>query len=138
MRRVAAGLLIVAVALLVLSLVDWGGAAGATAPATLPPATPSQTPAEVGRALFQAKGCTSCHRHDGVAVARVAAGGADDAPALAGLGAPDLTHYQPDPNFVRRWLHDPRAVRPGTAMPNLRLSDADIEALLAFLGTNRP
>jgi len=139
-KRLAAGLLVVALALVALSFVDWGEAAGAAPPATTavsPPATPGQTPAEMGQALFQAKGCTSCHRHDGVGVARVAAGGAAGAPALAGLGAPDLTHYQPEPDFVRRWLRDPRAVRPGTAMPNLRLSDADIEALLAFLQTNQ-
>jgi len=139
-KRVTAGLLVVALALAALSFVDWGKAASAASPATTavsPLATPSPTPAEVGRALFQAKGCTSCHRHDGVGIARVA-GSAADAPALAGLGAPDLTHYQPDPDFVRRWLHDPRAVRPDTAMPNLRLSDADIEALLAFLQTNQP
>jgi len=138
-KHIAAGLLVVALALAALSFVDWGkaGAAPPATPAASPPATPSPTPAEVGRALFQAKGCTSCHRHDGAGIARVA-GGAADAPALAGLGAPDLTHYQPDPDFVRRWLHDPRAVRPDTAMPNLRLSDADIEALLAFLQTNQP
>jgi len=53
------------------------------------------------------------------------------------LGAPDLTHYQPDPDFVRRWLRDPSAVRPGSNMPNLRLSDDEIEALLAFLQTNK-
>jgi cytochrome c1 len=52
------------------------------------------------------------------------------------IDAPDLTHYQPDPAFVRTWLKDPQAVRPNTAMPNLGLTETEIEALLAFLQTN--
>ena len=48
-------------------------------------------------------------------------------------GAPDLTDYDPDPGFVRVWLRDPEAVRPGTRMPNLGLSEEEIAALLAFL-----
>ena len=75
-----------------------------------------------GRALFLAKGCATCHRH------------ADVGPqaALIEVG-PTLTHYEPDKAFVRRWLRDPQAVRPTTFMPNLELSDDEIEALIAFL-----
>jgi hypothetical protein len=57
--------------------------------------------------------------------------------ALVGIiDAPDLTRYQPNPDFVRRWLREPQAVRPGTIMPDLNLSEDEIEALLAFLQTN--
>jgi cytochrome c oxidase subunit 2 len=38
-----------------------------------------------------------------------------------------------DPDFLRSWLKDPAAVRPGTQMPKLRLSAEEIEALIAFL-----
>jgi cytochrome c1 len=46
---------------------------------------------------------------------------------------PDLAGYRADPVFLRRWLRDPQAVRPATRMPDLGLSDAEIEALSAFL-----
>ncbi len=46
---------------------------------------------------------------------------------------PNLTSYQPEPVFTQRWLRDPQAVRPDTRMPDLELSDAEIEALITFL-----
>jgi cytochrome c1 len=48
-------------------------------------------------------------------------------------GAPNLTVYDPDPAFLRVWLRDPSAVKPGTLMPNLYLSDTEIEMLITFL-----
>jgi mono/diheme cytochrome c family protein len=96
----------------------------------------ASAPAVLGRALFQAKGCTTCHRHDGVDVTRVEVYAGADLDLGTVMGAPDLTHYRPVPTFVRPWLRDPSAVRPGTDMPNLRLSDEEIEALLAFLQPN--
>ena len=35
--------------------------------------------------------------------------------------------------LLRRWLADPQSVRPGTLMPALGLSEADIEHVLAYL-----
>jgi len=75
-----------------------------------------------GRALFLAKGCAMCHRHDG----------AGNETGIVGVG-PDLTHYAPDRTFVREWLREPQAVRPTTTMPNLELGEDEIEALIAFL-----
>lgn len=88
-----------------------------------PPATagPTRAPAETGRSLFVAKGCTTCHMHSAVS----GSGGYNIGPALS--------TYEPDPDFVRQWLANPAAVRPGTAMPNLGLDPDEIEALLAFL-----
>ncbi len=37
--------------------------------------------------------------------------------------------------YLRHWLEDPKAIRPSTFMPNLRLDDAEINALLRFLLT---
>jgi hypothetical protein len=51
-------------------------------------------------------------------------------------GRPDLTHYQGNPDFLRQWLRHPRAIRPNTFMPNLDLSEAEIEALVAFLSAD--
>ena len=138
MRRLPVALLVVALGLLALSFVvrPPGGAAIAGPRGPMATPTPPPDPAEQGRALFQAKGCATCHRHAGLNIGRVAVTDTVDLDLGQALGAPDLTHYTPDPDFVRRWLRDPSAVRPDTAMPNLRLSDDEIEGLLAFLQTN--
>lgn len=138
MSKLPLAVLAVALALLALSLVvgQPGGAAVTARPGPAAAPTPRPAPAALGRALFQAKGCTTCHRHDGVDVTRVEVYAGADLDLGTVMGAPDLTHYRPDPTFVRPWLRDPSAVRPGTDMPNLRLSDEEIEALLAFLQTN--
>lgn len=85
-------------------------------------AVPAIAPEEMGEALFVAKGCVTCHRHDGITIME----------SVAQIG-PDLTHYQGNPDFLRQWLSDPKAIRPETFMPNLDLSDAEIETLAAFL-----
>lgn len=99
------------------------GAARTDAPA------PTATPALDGKALFLAKGCATCHSHAAVSTTNRAAIG------------PDLTRYTNSPDFLRRWLADPQAVRPQTApafgpsgvMPNLHLSPEEIDALIAFI-----
>lgn len=116
MSRVSGLLFLGALLLLLASFAPWPVAGGAEGGARAQPAEA----AAVGRALFQAKGCVACHRHDGV-------------PGAAGGVGPDLTRYRPNPAFVRDWLRDPSAIRPDTPMPNLALSDDEIEALIAFL-----
>jgi cytochrome c oxidase subunit 2 len=131
--KAIAGLLLLAVGLLALSFVNWDSA-GAARTDVAAPDTPTAAPADQGRAFFLSRGCASCHRHDGLNVERVSVAG--DGALVGVIDAPDLTHYQPDPDFVRRWLREPQAVRPGTIMPDLNLSVDEIEALLAFLQTN--
>jgi cytochrome c2 len=76
---------------------------------------------EQGEALFVAKGCVMCHLNEkSVAL---------EAPHIG----PDLTHYQGDPEFLRTWLTDPSTMKKSTQMPDLQLSDGEIEALIAFL-----
>lgn len=95
---------------------------GATpiAPAEVTP-PPGQDLAAQGATLFQSKGCTACHGRQGQGTAT--------APSLEGVS----TKY--DTGYLSRWLKDPSAVRPGAAMPNLGLSEAEIEALIAHLQT---
>lgn len=136
MTKAAIALLALAAGLLALSFVHWGGAASAVPVA--PPAAPTTPPAD-GRALFLSLGCTTCHRHDGLGLdyEGLDAGTGQTGGQLVGsFGAPDLTHYRPDPQFLRRWLRDPEAIRPDTAMPNFHLSDEAIEALIAFLAAD--
>lgn len=82
--------------------------------------------AAYGRVLFQAKGCAQCHLHGGVPGSGKFGGGYPKA-------APELTNRPGDPTYQRAWLRDPQAVDPQAAMPNLGLSDAEIDALVAFL-----
>lgn len=111
------------------------GCGVAPAPPTAPPPTPPtvtappSTTAAQGVRLFRDKGCVSCHTNDRVP-------GREGAHARF-PGAPDLSDYRNDPAFLRRWLRAPQAVRPGTRMPALPLSDDDIESLIAFLNAPR-
>jgi len=74
-----------------------------------------------GAILFRAKGCATCHGSSGQ--------GTITAPSLRGV----TTRY--DAAYLTRWLKDPAAVKPGTAMPNLSLSSEEVAALIEFLKT---
>jgi nitric oxide reductase subunit C len=67
--------------------------------------------------------CIACHSVDG-------RGGAVG-PALDGVGD------RFDAEYLGRWLHDPASIRPGTAMPRLPLSDAQIGELTTYLSSLR-
>ena len=136
MTKVAIALLALAAGLLALSFVHWGGAPSAVP--VVSAATPTTPPVD-GRALFLSLGCTTCHRHDGLGLSYEgldASTGQTGGQLVRSFGAPDLTNYQPNPDFVRRWLRDPEAIRPDTAMPNFHLSEEEIEALIAFLAAD--
>jgi cbb3-type cytochrome oxidase cytochrome c subunit len=53
--------------------------------------------------------------------------------------APDLSRIgaRYDAAYLERWLRDPREVRPSGHMPALELSETDIEALAAYLASQR-
>lgn len=63
--------------------------------------------------------CVACHSIGGQ-------GGAVG-PALDGIGS------RRDAAFLTKWIHDPQAVKPGTAMPKLPLSEGQIDEIVAFL-----
>lgn len=90
-----------------------------------PAATPTIDTAAMahrGRALFLDKGCATCHLNSRAERA-----------AFSVEQGPNLSSYRSEPDLLRRWLADPRAVRPATQMPDLELSSAEIEDLVAFL-----
>jgi cytochrome c oxidase subunit 2 len=74
--------------------------------------------------------CSSCHTVDGTS-ARGTVG-----PNLTGVGSRLYiaagTLRNTDANLAR-WLRDPQAVKPGALMPDLHLSQAQIDALVAYL-----
>lgn len=78
---------------------------------------------EAGRRLFIAKGCMVCHSHS--ETNKVREFGVD-------IG-PDLTNFTASAEYLRMWLKDPQSVKSSTQMPTLGLSDAETEALIAFL-----
>ena len=79
---------------------------------------------ELGKALFQAKGCVVCHTH---------AEGREGFNGLRTNVGPELTDTALPPEYLRVWLKDPSAVKPETQMPTLGLDDVEIDALVAFL-----
>ncbi|MEW5988131.1 MAG: c-type cytochrome [Chloroflexota bacterium] len=128
MLKLSIGLAALGLLLLVASFIPWSAAPEPALPTAVPQVAPLSDLAAQGRVLFQAKGCVTCHRYEGFA-----------RPDEFFLDiAPDLTHYQPDPAFVREWLRDPAAIRPNTLMPRLDLDETEIEALLAFLAAGSP
>lgn len=75
-----------------------------------------------GKALFLNRGCATCHNHQAF---QNISQSVDE--------GPDLTVYRGDEAFLRNWLHNPAAVRPGTLMPTVGLSEQEIDALVVFL-----
>jgi len=112
-----------------------GMASSATSSDTTPPA--STGGAERGALLFAVKGCIGCHMHSAIPGARMQIG--PDLTRLADRAA-SIVPGLDAPAYVRQSLREPGAYRAaggGTAvMPDLHLSDADIEALSAFLLTS--
>jgi cytochrome c2 len=79
--------------------------------------------ADLGRNLFIAKGCMLCHSHN--ETNKVREFGVD-------IG-PDLTNITASAEYLHLWLKDPSAVKSTAKMPNLGLSDTEIDALIAFI-----
>lgn len=111
-------------ALIVASALPWDAWAGEETGAVA-------ADAAYGQMLFTAKSCAQCHVHAAVPGSGTFGGGYPDP-------APDLTARPGDPAYQRAWLRDPQALKPTTAMPNLGLSEAEIDALVAFLQTGKP
>ncbi len=89
-----------------------------------------------GKALFQSKTCIACHTVRGH--------------GAQGVTGPDLTHFaarttlaagllENNPEQVRRWIHNPGAVKPGNKMAkgfidnNITLTPDDEVALVSYL-----
>ena len=81
-----------------------------------------------GKALFLQKGCVACHTIEGVS---------------SGTVGPNLTHEGSKDNIagvlpmskenLEKWLLNPPGVKPGTAMPNLGLSQDDVDKLSDYI-----
>lgn len=85
-----------------------------------------------GAELITRYGCGSCHTIPGVNRADGLVG-----PPLTRFGARSYVAGQLPNNAdnLRRWISDPQAVEPGTAMPNLGVTAIDAQDIAAYLYT---
>lgn len=90
---------------------------------------PDGVGADAGQALFQVLGCTSCHIGAGIS------GGGNVGPNLSRMGSQaQIAGVVPNtPENMVKWLMDPQAIKPGTQMPNLGLTELQATALTAYL-----
>lgn len=85
-----------------------------------------------GRQLIVSYGCGSCHTIPGIYTARGVVG-----PPLYFFGRRTMIagELPNSPDNLVRWLRDPRSVEPGTAMPQLGLSQDQAQDIAAYLDT---
>lgn len=81
-----------------------------------------------------AYGCGACHTIPGVPGARGLVG-----PSLSGFARRQSIAGQVanTGEFLVRWISVPQAIKPGTAMPNLGVSEARARDIAAYLYTLR-
>jgi len=82
--------------------------------------------ADAGELLLGELGCVACHLPNDEVVGRVEE---KRGPRLRD------TAYRVREGWLRRYLSDPHAAKPGTTMPKLARSKEDVEALVHFLAT---
>jgi cytochrome c2 len=87
---------------------------------------------ERGAAVIQEAGCGTCHTIPGVAGASGTVGPPLTAWARRSYIAGNLPNA---PDNLIRWVMDPHAVEPGTAMPDLGVSEQQARDVAAYLYT---
>jgi cytochrome c len=87
-----------------------------------------------GPELIRKYGCQSCHTIPGVVGANGLVG-----PPLAGIASRSyIGGVLPNaPDNMLRWIRDPKAVDPLTAMPNTGVTESDARHIVAYLYTLR-
>jgi cytochrome c oxidase subunit II len=87
-----------------------------------------------GRRVFETTACMNCHAISGT--------------AADGRFGPDLSHLMSRATIasgaadntvknLRLWIQNPDAIKPGSLMPAMKLSDPDLDELVAYLETLR-
>lgn len=97
------------------------------------PADPLGDPEE-GAMLLAAHGCGGCHTIPGVTGAGGTIGPPLDGFASRGFIAGKLPNQFGN---LTRWIRNPQAIEPGTAMPNLAVNEAEARAIASYLYTLR-
>jgi cytochrome c oxidase subunit 2 len=97
------------------------------------PATVSNA-ASQGQRIFETTACINCHTVSGT--------------VANGRFGPDLTHLMSrdtiaagaapnTPENLRLWIRKPEAIKPGSLMPAMELTDRELDAVTAYLETLR-
>jgi len=81
-----------------------------------------------GALLFQQGSCIGCHMING-------AGATGPGPDLSHIGSQPYDGLGNSASDLTKWLQDPQAVKPGTIMPKLPLTQPQIDALVQYLLT---
>jgi cytochrome c oxidase subunit 2 len=87
-----------------------------------------------GRRVFETTACINCHAVSGT--------------VANGRFGPDLTHLMSrttiasgaadnTPTNLRFWLKDPDAIKPGSLMPAMNMTDAELDALVRYMQSLR-
>jgi cytochrome c oxidase subunit 2 len=90
--------------------------------------------ASSGKRIFETTACINCHTVRGT--------------VANGSFGPDLTHLMSratigsgaadnTPEHLRAWLKDPDAIKPGSLMPAMQLSDGELDALVRYMASLR-
>jgi cytochrome c len=87
-----------------------------------------------GRQLFDAYGCVACHAVQGVGTARGRVGPPLDGIANQRIIAGVLPNTQEN---LARWIIDPAAFAPNTAMPDVGVTEEHARDIAAWLHTLR-
>jgi cytochrome c oxidase subunit 2 len=88
----------------------------------------------LGKRVFETTACINCHAISGT--------------VANGRFGPDLTHLMSRHTIgsgaaentkenLRRWIENPDAIKPGSLMPAMKVSDSDLDALTAYMETLR-
>jgi len=120
-----------ALPLLAAWLAALGGCAGQGPPE---PTQPDRTSLAHGRHLLAQYQCGSCHVIPDVAAARSTVG-----PTLAAFGRRSYIagHVPNGVDALARWIIEPAAFAPGTAMPSMGVAPDDARAMAIYLHAQR-
>jgi cytochrome c oxidase subunit II len=105
---------------------------------TEPPEVPTDVDLRRGLFLFNDRGCAACHTISDVAPAGglgMAGPNLDDLGSRRTLGA---LRVENTPENLARWITNPHDFKPGVRMPATDLDDADLDALVRYLGSLDP
>jgi len=90
----------------------------------------TRDPQEHARILLRQYACVACHRIPGVTGSDTLVGPPLDGIARRRLIAGRLPNT---PQTMARWLREPQAVKPGSAMPDLGVTEAHAQLLADYL-----
>lgn len=96
------------------------------------PPGPTSDEAVEGLKIFEQRTCINCHAIRGTAGNQRIG---PDLTHLAGRATLAAGAAENTPANLARWLANPDSIKPGSHMPNLQLSEAEVNALVAYLET---